>query len=285
MHVFLPLVVIFAICLGAPGSSSAAGIGDELAGTFWTGTIQGRGFQGKLLNGNRLEYRTDKGASGDGKWEINNRQFEGFIAWPDGEGTLLRAEVSGARMTGTAEQIGGPKSQFTLDADPGLRAKWEILVPQVPGAPPGPFDGTYDAEFPEKVGQRAPFVKWMLSCRADLCRLSIADEPAEKFDRIDPLRESHIAEARRAVQYARERKAAATQERPELAPLLDSQAELESCVNLSKRAARSSEPGLLILCKLSRDPWKKPAVLLMGTILANCGPAFCRYSMFPMFRR
>ncbi|MBI1942830.1 MAG: hypothetical protein HYS35_04120 [Betaproteobacteria bacterium] len=111
---------------------------------------------------------------------------------------------------------------------------------------------------------------------------------AEIFDAIRVFPERLLFQPRFALKYARDRLARAVAARPDLEPLLRSGAEIESCIDMERAADRLMQPpdypgGYLLLCKLDRNPWQKPALLLMSTLLASCGPVFCRYEIMPLF--
>jgi hypothetical protein len=147
------------------------------------------------------------------------------------------------------------------------------------------FDGTWKASFPEAVGQTDPKVNWTLVCRERICTLAMGGTTA-KFQNLEPVTPKHLSQAQFALKYAREHKANGKQQAPHLSALLDAASVLSSCIDLGvpHPNARDEERGLTLLCALDRNPWERPVVLLLGTILANCGPAFCRFELFPLFK-
>jgi hypothetical protein len=149
------------------------------------------------------------------------------------------------------------------------------------------FLGTFAIDLPETVGQKAPLVKWILRCQDSKCALALGNQATQTYDKLEPARAEHLSQARSALKYARDRKSIGKTEAPHLAPLLDSDSDLESCIDLgyAKPSFPGADlPGLTLLCTLQRNPWRRPVVLLLGTLLANCGPAFCRYEIFPLFK-
>lgn len=151
------------------------------------------------------------------------------------------------------------------------------------------YAGSFEALYPEKVGDKTPTVPMRMQCAMPAgCMLEFGGGQ-EKFGVVRPVPKAILDQANGAVDYARERKANAVAERPDLAPLLESTARIVDCIDLAKRRdppAKVEEPdGYIALCKLDRNPWKNPVVLLMGSIMANCGPAFCRYEILPLFGR
>jgi hypothetical protein len=166
-----------------------------------------------------------------------------------------------------------------LPADPGLCQDNRAA---------GTYTGTFEALYPEKVGDKTPTVPMKLQCAVPArCMLEFGGSK-ELFGLVRPAPKTILDQANGAVDYAREHKANAVAERPDLAPLLESTARIVDCIDLAKEeksfAGKPEEPdGYIALCKLDRNPWRVPVVILMGTILANCGPAFCRYEILPLF--
>jgi hypothetical protein len=153
---------------------------------------------------------------------------------------------------------------------------------------PAGFSGTYSIELPERVGEKTPLVKWQLSCEGTSCTLAIAGDQAEVFDRLQPATRQDFEYARNALRYARQHKDAAEDQAPHLMPLLDSASDLHSCIDLGFRKPRSpdsEQAGYTLLCKPEHTPWHRPVVLIFGTVLANCGPLFCRYEIVPLFKQ
>jgi hypothetical protein len=158
---------------------------------------------------------------------------------------------------------------------------------QAPPEDPSKFYGSFAIELPETVGQAKPTVKWTLRCREGQCALASGNEPAQVFDKLEAARSEHFAQAQFALKYAKEHKAEGKKAAPYLSALLDSDSELQSCIDLGYRKPSfpgADVPGMTLLCGLRSNPWPRPAVLLLGTLLANCGPAFCRYEIVPLFK-
>ena len=148
----------------------------------------------------------------------------------------------------------------------------------------GAFAGSYETLLPEKIGGKIPTVRWRMQCTTAECEFA-AGENSDKFDAVRPVRASILEQANYALGYAREHKGPALAERPDLKPLLDSRARIAECIDLGKMDSQVQQDGYIVLCKLDGNPWPKPVVLLLGTILANCGPAFCRFEIIPLFKR
>ncbi len=64
-----------------------------------------------------------------------------------------------------------------------------------------------------------------------------------------------------------------------LRPILDSGPAIDRCWDLDDRT-----PEYMLACTLSNVPPGSPPLYLFGTLLANCGEAFCRYVINPMSR-
>lgn len=149
------------------------------------------------------------------------------------------------------------------------------------------FYGTYAVDLLDGIGAAAPLIRWTISCQAATCSLTIDKDVVRNFYKPEPARAEHLAQARFALNYARERRVNATNEAPRLAPLLESSATFESCIDISyskPSVSGGDEAGTRLLCKLDRNPWPRPVVLLLNNILADCGPAFCRYIILPMLQ-
>lgn len=149
--------------------------------------------------------------------------------------------------------------------------------------------GTYGARFPAHAGENPPTLQVSIDCRPGPGCMVTFGASTEVFDAIRLFPERLLYQPRFALKYARDRQARAVVARPDLEPLLRSSAEIDSCVDLDRAVDRLMQPpdypgGILLLCKLDRNPWQKSVVLLMGTLPANCGPVFCRYEIMPLFR-
>lgn len=92
-----------------------------------------------------------------------------------------------------------------------------------------------------------------------------------------------LTQARLSLQYAKDHKEdqginlAYTAIVGKLRPLLDSDAQIDECLDLDGK-------GGVLLCSLTTSPWKTPTVLFMEVLLANCGQNFCAYVIYPLFK-
>jgi len=148
------------------------------------------------------------------------------------------------------------------------------------------FEGIFVNMFPEKVGDRIATVKWELRCvRSSDCILQFGNT-TERWDKLGSLSDSILAQARGALKYAKDHRERAAELSPTLRPLLESTADISTCIDLgyTKPPIGLDFPGYIILCTVQPNPWNKPAVLLMGSAVAGCGPAFCRYEIMPLFK-
>lgn len=64
-----------------------------------------------------------------------------------------------------------------------------------------------------------------------------------------------------------------------LRPVLSSNPSISKCWDLNYPS-----PEYMLACTLTNAPPDTPSIYLFGTLLANCGEAFCRYVINPMSR-
>jgi hypothetical protein len=282
-----------------PGSSALAQTwADEkaqeaLLASTWKGEIRGIPFAAYLLDEGLIVMAAGDQEPRTGRWFFYGGKFGTSARLAEDVNVGLRAEIHGDAMVGTSI-LTGQDLPFELrrQAQPDSRLL-AVAPPGRPNPPPPPasaadFYGSYEVELPERIGQASPRVKATLTCEQEACLFSMGKDVSEAYDLLEPIRRSNFSQARFALKYAKDRKDAAKEEAPYLSALLSSDANIHSCINLGYKKPRFSGadvPGLTILCKLDRNPWSKPVVLHMGSILANCGKAFCRYAIIPMFRR
>jgi hypothetical protein len=280
-----------------------------LLGTTWSGLAFDQRFDYYFLDDHLLIYRTKGAVFAKSKWQIrdgkvsitllNNPQFPKQL---DFEGELLGTKIAGTAKNiigvtpnGATVNVQTEESPWVLDRLPGPIPELVAAVPagrSEPAALPkvkvSDFVGVYSNTFPERIGQSTPTATFELRCDAsDGCALKVPNLPSEIFDKAGPLHRSALSQARFALQYAKEHRSQAVQQEPWLSKLLESDAEISSCLDLGKTKptyAGGDIPGMNVLCRLSKNPWNKPVVLFMGTILANCGPAFCRYGLMPLLK-
>ncbi|MDO8789667.1 MAG: hypothetical protein Q7J42_16455 [Sulfuritalea sp.] len=238
-----------------------------------------------------LHYETISGIHTKGKWtqtgnqiyfEVNNKYVEhqGLIRGNDMGGEDWN--VKGKRGTWTAIR---QKSNRAVLVAGNLPVGEPLLF--VPWVGVEAFDGSFETKIRETLDGKTSFKKIQVRCKASSgCTLNIDGFPTEIFDKVIPLRGQEFAQARFALLYAKDHANAAVPLNPSLSPLLSSNADIQYCQDLAHTARSvpgATIPGYQIVCKVSPNPWNKPAVIFMGTDLANCGTAFCRYGLIPLF--
>ena len=150
---------------------------------------------------------------------------------------------------------------------------------------PAHFVGGFADTVPGLTGGTKPDTRLALNCeQAGKCVLALGKDTIASFSTFAVVKE--LKYARNALAYAKERKdvpagSVYAWQANNLRPLLASKSEIEMCVDVQNESMKDE---YMLLCRLDRDPWKKGTVLLMGTLLANCGELFCRYEIYPLFR-
>ena len=279
-------------------------LAESLIGTTWSGTAFDQRFDYYFLDDHLLIYRTRNDVFSKSKWQVRNGKVAiALLNNPQFPLELdFEGELAGTRITGTAKNFVRVQGKLQTENSPWIVEKLAAPVPELVAAVPAnrttpaplpptkiaDFEGFYSATLPKKIGQSTPTTTFELRCEAASgCTLKGSDLPAEIFDKVGPLPRGAISQARFALQYAKEHKSQGVQQEPWLSSLLDSNSEISACLDLRKAKptyAGGDTPGLNILCRLNQNPWKEPVLLYMGTILANCGPAFCRYGILPLFK-
>ncbi len=248
-----------------------------------------------LLDNNRLVAKIGEDKPSFGRWFVNNEEITISILL-DGGTYGLKGKIKDASMTGMSFQIRGKIWPWEVRKSPSpapelsIKAGAQVILPTPPTVDPRDFAGEYAAKFPAFEGSAAPLNSASLRCELGAnCTLGIGEDIPQIYDKVSLIRRSTYAEAKYALQYAKDHKNKATLEAPYLSKLLSSQANIESCLDLRQAerplSGNVDMPGRLILCKLDKNPWKEPVLLLMGSILANCGDTFCRYGFLPLFRQ
>jgi hypothetical protein len=297
----IPVWIAFALLAALSPTAIAQSLADEkaqeaLLASTWKGDILGIPFVGYFLDGSLLVM-----VAGDQKprfeqWRILNGKLSASATLSEEISIALRAEVRGDVIVGTTfDGLGRASQTAAFELRKQAKPDSRLLAAAPPGRPypappvarPSEFAGTYEINLPRKPGD-ATSAKATLHCGADACTFAMGNDIRETYDKLEPIRRSHFGQARFALNYAKEHKENAKRLEPYLSTLLDSEAGIHSCIDLGYKNPRFSGadiPGLMILCKLDRNPWSRPVVLHMGSILSNCGDAFCRYSLLPMFRQ
>jgi hypothetical protein len=268
---------------------------ESLLASTWKGDILGVPFIGYFLDESLLVTLAGNQKPRFERWHVLNGKFSASARLSEEIDVALRFEVRGDVMVGTTfDRLGRASHTATFELRRQRNPDSRLLAAAPPNRPhPAPpvvssaeFEGTYEMALPERERDGTP-KKATLRCRSDVCTFAIGTS-SESYDKLDPIRRSHFNQAKFALKYAKDHGVKARREAPYLSPLLDSDAGIHSCIDLGYKNPRfpgADVPGLNILCKLDRNPWNRPVVLHMGSILANCGDAFCRYGMLPMFRQ
>ena len=257
---------------------------EALVASTWSGEIRGYRVSMYLLDEGLLILKVGDEKPREERWSIQDGRFQSQVNLAERVMVSLDAGIRGNVMTGTAQP-----APFELRRD--RKGNPELLAASPPNRPypptprtdPREFDGTYEMDLPELIGQATPLEKNTLACYGGKCVYTVGGKKLATWDKLGAIRPHSFAGARYALKYPVDRKAEAKLEAPYLAPLLDSGASIVACIDLG--TSKQDQPGLVILCKIDRAPWKTPGVLLMGLILSDTCRAFCGYSIIPLLRR
>ena len=284
------LAVLNTLCFAQVPTEADEAQQQTLVASSWTGEIKGFRISGYLLDEGLLILKVNDETPRNERWIIRAGKFQTRIKLSEQVIVNLNGEFRGDTLSGTAEERKDETAPFELRRN--AKPSAELLAVAPPGRPyppapkanPKDFEGVYEMALPEKIGVPLPVVMNRLACKQGACLYTIGKEVEGKFNMQGAVRPSTFGAARYALKYAMDRKNEAKAESPHLAPLLNSGANLAGCIDLEIDRMRA--PGMIILCKLDRNPWKAPAVLLMGAILSDtCRAASCRYELVPLVRR
>lgn len=131
--------------------------------------------------------------------------------------------------------------------------------------------------------------KMALACISDTaCVLTnvrsengVQSADSQTFANVLPL--SDLAQVAFAYNYARDRgrndstDPRSVELRRQLGPLFSQPWAPSNCFDLDPK-----QPRYFVACKLASSPWGRPAVVLFVSLLASCGPEFCRFVFFPL---
>jgi hypothetical protein len=263
---------------------------EQLAASTWSGEIRGFHVSLYLLDEGLAIFKVGDEKPREERWLIVASRFESRVRLSEKVIVTLNADIRGELMAGMAAEGNGTPSPYELRRD--RKGNPELLAASPPNRPhpptprvdPREFEGTYEMDLPEKIGVRLPLVNYKLACQGGKCIFSVGGKVQATFDKPGFILPHSFAGARSALKYARDHKAEAKEEAPHLAPLLESGASIAACIDL-RRSKMEDVTGLVILCKVDRDPWKVPAVLLMGLILSDTCRSTCGYDIIPLLRR
>jgi hypothetical protein len=135
--------------------------------------------------------------------------------------------------------------------------------------------GRYEAVFEDQGGANT----WTLDCPSESrCSLRAVGSTIKAPD---VLPRTDLREAQFALGYAVEHADAPSppdaQLAVKLAPLLHASPEITTCWDL-----RDPEPGYLLACRLHAGGRADPRMFIFATVLAGCGPNFCRFEIIPL---
>lgn len=264
---------------------------DALIGTAWQGNLNGLPMDLYLLDRHRLASKIGNDPAAIRSWFIKGDKME-LGVMQNGGVFSLRGTKADNRMSGTGLDMKGPTGTWetTQQATPAPALLDKVGPAGISAAPPKAnpkdFTGRFSASFQQRNGDPSTLITLTVECDSTIsCILSRGNDTAT-FDYISEVRRGNFNEAKSALNYAREHKAKAKQQAPYLASLLDSSVEIETCVDLRTKPqqpnSEPSLPGYLLLCKPTAQLGIQTTVLLMGTILSNCGEAFCRFDITPL---
>ena len=153
-------------------------------------------------------------------------------------------------------------------------------------------DESIVGSFESKMGKPGNSLELRINCESESsCTLTSIvqwrnDPPQQEqqaLTKVQPVED--LTEARRALQYAIGQRArsikneefAETMDR--LRPVLAANPVIAKCWDLNDPA-----PQYMLACTFSNVPPGSPSLYLFGTLIADCGEAFCRYVIHPMDR-
>lgn len=265
---------------------------DAMIGTAWKGHIDNLPMSIYLLDKRRLAFKIGEDNAKIYSWMLDRDGINLTVTF--NKIVLgLRGILTGDVMNGTSTTLLVPKKRWELTKE--STASTDLL--KVIGAngisnPPKKinlkdFTGLFKMDIPHQVNGSDGKAEISVECDpTSACTIMMGKDKTAIFDHISEIRRSNFNEANTALKYARERKDKAKQEAPYLAELLDSKAEIETCIDLRRKEPENngepSQPGYILLCKPTVQLGKRKTVLLMGTRLSNCGEAFCRFDITPL---
>lgn len=153
---------------------------------------------------------------------------------------------------------------------------------------PDEYRGRYTNLIPGKLGGIVPDTKVFVRCQQRAgCFVDVGSGSAYRLAvDVQPLILNY---ARESLAYAKAHRDRAVgthraYEASSLMPLLRSDSEIASCLDLRLPQPDNILNGSVILCNIKRNPWGKPVVLLMGWTMTEGDPLFSSYFIQPMFR-
>ena len=105
----------------------------------------------------------------------------------------------------------------------------------------------------------------------------------QALNKVQPL--DNLSEATAALNYAINQQSVPIKNEEyaesirKLKPILSTNPSIDKCWDLNYPA-----PKYMLACTISNSSLTNPSIYLFGTLMANCGEAFCRYVINPMER-
>ena len=198
-----------------------------------------------------------------------------------GTGGHLSADAF--QLHGSAISLVGSVAGLAKDADPVLALKQKIANASRGGA-------AIVGAFRAALGNAADSVEIQLECESESsCVLTTTSRSAGESPRVERKAlnsvrpQEDLTDASTALAYAIEQKSAEIrndeylQIMTRLRPVLEAHPRIGKCWDLNY-----SSPDYMLACTLDNAPAGSPPIYLFGTLLANCGDAFCRFVIYPM---
>jgi hypothetical protein len=170
-----------------------------------------------------------------------------------------------------------------LDGDPVRALRQKMATASLGGAA---IVGAFRAE----LGNAADSVEIQLECESESsCVLtttarSAGESPTIERKALKNVRPvENLTDASNALEYAIEQKSAEIRNEEylrimtRLRPVLESHPRIGKCWDLNY-----TSPDYMLVCTLANAPAGSPPIYLFGTLLANCGEAFCRFVIYPL---
>jgi hypothetical protein len=203
---------------------------------------------------------------------------------------VLRSAGTGGHLSADAFQLRGSTlalvgsvAGLAKDADPIRALRQKMATASLGGAA---IVGAFRAE----LGNAADSVEIQLECESESsCVLtttarSAGESPTIERKALKNVRPvENLTDASNALEYAIEQKSAEIRNEEylrimtRLRPVLESHPRIGKCWDLNY-----TSPDYMLVCTLANAPAGSPPIYLFGTLLANCGEAFCRFVIYPL---
>jgi len=198
-----------------------------------------------------------------------------------GTGGHLSAEAF--QLHGSTLSLVGSVAGLAKDADPIRALKQKMANGSRAGA-------AIVGAFRAALGNAADSVEIQLECESESsCVLtttsrSAGESPTVERKALKNVRPvENVTDASNALEYAIEQKSAEIRNEEylqimtRLRPVLEAHPRIGKCWDLNY-----TSPDYMLVCTLASAPAGSPPIYLFGTLLANCGEAFCRFVIYPL---